>query len=83
MANKPKIEAISQHRGFARNYLPKEFAGEVRSLVECGDYEDFMLIATGDGGRVTRVGSSDGDLRYGDLFYMLEMAKQDLLEIVE
>jgi len=72
---------LSRHRTFHRNYTPVEFLGEVKNLTSSEDYDDFLVVAIGSGGLSIRIGSRDRELRYGDLIYMLEKAKLDILEL--
>ena len=74
------VIAISHHRGFARNYTPEELLGEIINLIKSDDFEDFMFIAGGAKGmRSIRIGSSDRDLRVGDLLLLNEYIKEDIL----
>jgi hypothetical protein len=75
-----KIEAISNYRTFNRNLDPKQMLGEIMTLIESEEYQDFIFIAAGKIRRSLRIGSTDNDLRIGDLLFLLEMAKQEILE---
>ena len=75
-----KVDVISHHRLFNRNLKRAELIGEIKNLVEEERYEDFIFIAEGSNGRAVRIGSDDLDLRYGDLIWMLDGAKKDVLE---
>lgn len=80
MAKIEKIEVLSHHRGFARNYTPEELMGEIINLVNSDDFEDFMFVAGGAKGmRSIRIGSKDRDLRIGDLLLLNEFIKEDIL----
>ena len=80
MAQVEKIEIISHHRGFARNYTPEELLGEIINLIKSGDFEDYMFIAGGAKGmRSIRIGSSDRDLRIGDLLLLNKYIEEDIL----
>jgi hypothetical protein len=81
MENTLCSEPISNHRIFARNYNAEEMVGEVRNLIGTGKYQDFIFVAAGEGGRSVRIGSIDNDLRIGDLLYLIELARQDVLRI--
>lgn len=80
MPKTEKVEIISKYRLFKRNYTPEELLGEITNLIKYGGYEDFMFVAAGDDGlRSTRIGSSDRNLRIGDLLHLLEFIKSDIL----
>ena len=81
MPIKKIAEPISIYRHFNRNYKPEELLAELKNLINSGRYEDYILIAIGNGGRSTRIASTDNDLRCGDLFYMLELAKNDIMDL--
>jgi hypothetical protein len=75
-----KIEVLSHHRGFSRNYTPEELMGEIINLVNSDDFEDFMFIAGGEKGmRSIRIGSRDRDLRIGDLLLLNKYIEEDIL----
>jgi hypothetical protein len=81
MAKVEKIEVLSHHRGFARNYTPEELMGEIINLVNSDDYEDFMFVAAGEKGlRSIRIGSRDRDLRKGDLLLLNKYVEEAILE---
>jgi len=81
MAEKAVIP-ISRHRIFKRNYTPSEILGEIKTLIQSGEYKDFMFIANGgNGGRSIRIGSTDRDLRVGDLLFLNELIKEDILDL--
>ena len=81
MPSRPKVEVISRHRMLHRNYTPEEMAAEVSLLVKREEFVEFVFIASGPGIRATRMGSSDGDLRTGDVFVLLRLIEDDLLEL--
>jgi len=73
---------LSSHRIFVRNYSPAELLGEITNIIQSGDYEDFMFIAVGDNGsRAIRIGSKDRGLRIGDLLYLNQLIKENIMEI--
>ena len=72
--------AISLHRAFSRNYTPEELLGEIQTLISSGDYEDFMFVADGKESRLVRIGSTDRNLRIGDLLLLNQFIKEDILE---
>ena len=74
--NKPIV--ISKHRMFHRNYTPSELLGEITNLINSGDYEDFFFVASGEM-RSVRIGSKNRDLRIGDLLYLIELIKADII----
>lgn len=78
----PIERVVSIHRGFKRNYTPEELLGEIANLIKSGRYEDFMFAAgAADGFRSVRIGSTDRDLRIGDLLLMNEFIKQEILDM--
>ena len=76
-----KVESISNYRKFSRNLNPREMLGEITNLINADEYEDFIFIADGEKRRCVRIGSHDADLRIGDLLYLLEVAKADLMKL--
>ena len=78
--NQPEI--LSFHRSYKRNYTPEQLLGEIKNLIGSGEYEDFMFVAEGwNGNRSIRIGSTDKDLRAGDLLYLNELIKADIMEL--
>jgi len=73
---------MSHHRNFVRNYSREEFLGEVSNILRDDNYKDFMFVGLGgDGTRSIRIGSEDRDLRIGDLLYLNEIIKEDIMRL--
>jgi len=77
---KKNITPISSYRIFKRSYLPNELLGEITTLINSDDYCDYVFIANGNI-RSVRIGSEDSSIRYGDVLYLLELAKLDIMEV--
>ena len=69
---------ISEYKMFCRNYTPEELLSEITNLISSGEYEDFMFVAAGDI-RSVRIGSKNKDLRVGDLLYLNQLIKEDIM----
>lgn len=72
------VEIMSMHRSYNRNYDPDELLGEIKNLIRSGDYEDYMFVAAGRK-RSIRIGSTDKDLRVGDLLFLNQLIKDDIM----
>jgi len=79
---KENVLNISSYRSFNRSYKPDELLGEIKNLISCDGYEDFIFIAGGNSGRAMRFSSRDMELRYGDVLLLLELCKDDLKELL-
>ncbi len=73
-----KVEAISSYRTFTRNYTPEQLLGEIKTLIESERYDDFMFVAAGKE-RSIRIGSTERNLRVGDLLFLNELIKEDIM----
>jgi len=74
------ITVISHHRTFVRNYSREELLGEINNIMRDSSYKDFMFVAVSDeGDRAIRIGSEDRSLRVGDLLFLNQVMKDDIM----